>query len=358
MMFGTTHSHVDEAIKWLQLIRSPNIGPKRFWGLLQQFENMDTALQQLKEVCPLAHAQGEYKTHEKKGLSVLCAFDSDFPSLLRPLPDCPPLISVAGNCSVLKTPIVSIVGARNASLVGKKIAFQLAKGLGEMGWTIASGMARGIDASAHQGALPNQSIAVLAGGVDVIYPNENEKLYEELVQKGAVISEMPLGTNPTASLFPRRNRIISALSQLVIVVEAAYSSGSMITAQCALEQGKDVCAVPGSPLDPRNRGSHLLIKQGAALVETVDDVLNLLGHLPKNKPISEKREEDKPPPISPDLDNLKALLLEDLCHVPTAIDTLLTRYGCPAPILLALISELELDNTIRRVDGHFLIKTV
>ncbi len=349
--------NLKEIVQWIQLIRSPQIGPKRFWGLLNQFGRIDQAILNLKEAFPYEKAEKEREHHDKKNLSVLPALDVSFPNLLKTLADCPPILSVAGNINVFKKPSIAIVGARNASIVGKKIATQLAHDLSQAGWCIVSGMARGIDASAHQGALPNASIAVLAGGVDVIYPEEHRKLYEDLIKHGAVISEMPLGTSPTPSLFPRRNRIISGISRLTIVIEAAYNSGSMITAQCALEQGRDVCAVPGSPLDPRNKGCHILIKQGAPLVETVDDVLSVLGDVPKiEEGVAQTMNSSIHTAASPY--DLKDRLLADLSHTPLLIDDIMNQYDYPAPVILGLISELELENKLSRIDGHFLLKTI
>jgi DNA processing protein len=277
----------EDRIAWLRLIRSDKIGPITFWQLIHKYGTAEKALEALSQLSKQgnhpyrlgtqAAAEQEFKNHKKNGFTLLPAFEATFPQMLRSLPDCPPFISVYGNVEILNQPTLGIVGARNASLNGRQFAERLAVDLGKAGWKIASGLAQGIDRHAHQGALSSGTIAVIAGGVDYIYPPEHKDLYHAIAKTGAVISEMPLSLFPNASHFPRRNRLISGLSQGVIIVEAALKSGSLITARTTLEQGRELFAVPGSPLDPRCRGTNNLIRQGAGLVESAQDILTIMN---------------------------------------------------------------------------------
>ncbi len=209
----------------------------------------------------------------------MCWGEPLYPAMLAAVEDAPPVLTVLGRPDLLSPPIVAVVGARNASANGRRLARELAAGLGEAGIVVASGMARGIDAAAHLGALDSGTVAVLAGGADIVYPEENRGLYDAMRTRGAILAELPLGAEPQARHFPRRNRIISGLALGVVVVEAAAKSGSLITARYALEQGREVFAVPGSPLDPRCRGCNDLLRNGATLTETAADVVDQLGPL-------------------------------------------------------------------------------
>ncbi|MBY0280744.1 MAG: DNA-processing protein DprA [Alphaproteobacteria bacterium] len=337
-------------IKWLQLIRTQGIGPIKFWNLLSKYEDIERAIETLKDPYPYAKAEAEFYEHQKRGYSLIAAYEENYPSKLKRLNDFPPLISVAGNINSLNKPVIAIVGARNASLGGRKLSFHFAKGLGEKGWVIVSGLARGIDEAAHKGSLKTQTIAVLAGGVDHIYPPEHESLYKEILNDGAIISEMPLSTSPSASLFPRRNRLIAALSQGIIIVEAAYKSGSLITAEYALDLGIDVFAVPGSPLDPRCQGSNHLLKQGAMLVQSANDVIEVVGI------VSEKQSEHVPLEYKPttviEPQDIKKRILEDLTTIPIPIETLLDNYNYPPNELMSLLAELELEGLLIRHPGN------
>ncbi len=251
--------------QWLSIIRKQGIGPKTFWKLYDQ----DASFYGVERV----DVQNELDQHARLNFNLCAGFEDIYPQTLYDLVDAPPIFSYAGMLDLLSKPCIAIVGARNASPGGKKIAFDLAQKLGKAGFVIVSGLARGIDGAAHEGALDTGTIAVLAGGIDQIYPPEHRKLYEQISKDGCILSEMPLGTAPAAPLFPRRNRIIAALCQGIVVIEAAHQSGTLITVQHAVEMGRDVFVVPGSPLDPRSRGGNNLIKQGAILVETADDIL-------------------------------------------------------------------------------------
>lgn len=341
-------------IKWLQLIRTPGIGPVKFWKLLQQFETVDGAIASLKDPISQKSVEDELEKYHKKSIHLIASFENEFPESLKKLADCPPFISVRGNVSILSRANLAIVGARNASLGGKKLGYEFANDLGKMGFSIVSGLARGIDQSAHQGSLSTGTVAVLAGGVDCIYPPEHEKLYNEIIQKGAVISEMPLNVSPAAPLFPRRNRLIAALSQGVIVIEAAKNSGSLITADCALELGIDVFAVPGSPLDPRCLGSNSLLKQGAIFVESATDISEALGYRRQAsvKDNVSTNSNSSGENLKDSLLDLKKRILMDLSQAPISIEELAQGYECTPPQLLSVLFELELEERVQRHPGN------
>ena len=251
---------------------------------------------------------------------------------------------------------IGIVGARNASLNGRKMAETLARELGKEGITIVSGMARGIDTAAHQSSKETGTIAVLAGGADVVYPEENRALYEQIIEAGCIVSDQPFGYEPYAKLFPRRNRLISGLSLGVVVVEAAVQSGSLITARMALEQGREVFAVPGSPLDPRAAGTNDLIRQGAILVEKPADVLTHIHSMPKSAGMAEPPAQAiAAPPNAGDENELpiaRVIILEFLSPSPTSIDELIRQSGLSPSAVLTVLLELELAGRIERQAGH------
>ncbi len=263
-----------ERLAWLRLIRTENVGPITFRQLLRRFGSADAALDALPDlarrggrarpirICSAAAARCELEALEALDARLIALFEPDYPLALAALDDAPPLICCFGLPHLLQRNAVAVVGARNASANGRRQARQIAAELGSAGLLVVSGMARGIDAAAHEGALDSGTVAVVAGGVDVIYPEENGALYGEIKARGVVLSEMPAGTVPQARHFPRRNRLISGMALGTLVVEAAPHSGSLITARFALDQGREVLAVPGSPLDPRARGCNDLIRQG------------------------------------------------------------------------------------------------
>ncbi len=278
----------EELIAWLRLIRSDNVGPRTFRSLLAQFGSAQAALEALPElarrggrllikVCEKAEAEAEIAQSMSCGIRFIALKDSDYPSLLKTIDDAPPLLAVRGNVTALSKPIIAIVGSRNASAAGLRMTEILAKDLGKAGFTIASGLARGVDTRAHQASLQTGTVAVIAGGHERIYPAQNIPLTEAIIDNGgAIITEMPLYWEPRAQDFPRRNRIVSGLSYGVIVVEAAKRSGSLITTRLGLEQGREIFAVPGSPLDPRAEGPNDLIRQGATLCGSAEHVLDVL----------------------------------------------------------------------------------
>jgi DNA processing protein len=268
---------------WLRLVRTDGVGPKTFQSLINQFGGAAEALKQLpelsyrrtgKRLVPAAEADidKELTAARRMGARFLTRGEAGYPKALAVIDSAPPVIATLGPLDLERQPLTAIVGSRNASLPGLKMAEKLAIGLGREGYGIVSGLARGIDTRAHEASLPTGSVAVLAGGLDRLYPEENRKLFEQLTAQGSVVSEMPFGWEPRGRDFPRRNRIVSGLCLGTVVVEANHKSGSLITARFALEQGRTVFAVPGSPLDPRAEGPNSLIRQGAMLVTSASDI--------------------------------------------------------------------------------------
>jgi DNA processing protein len=275
-----------------------------------------------------------------------CGFN---PGALARIDDAPPLIAVRGNAALLDQPMVAIVGSRNASAAGAKMAGRLARDLGQAGFAIVSGLARGIDAAAHRASLASGTIAVLAGGLDRIYPPEHADLLESILAEGAALSEMPLGWEPRARDFPRRNRLISGLALGLVVVEAARRSGSLITVRFALEQGREVFAVPGSPLDPRAEGTNGLLKQGATLVTEAGDVIAVLEPILGRK-IEPPAEEPLPAPepeILPDTE-ARSRILALLGPTPVALDDLVRLAETPPAVVRTVLLELELAGRVER----------
>jgi DNA processing protein len=349
---------------WLRLARSPNVGGVTFHALLDRFGSADAALAALPRLVhrgggdtrPLptdADAAKEIDRLARLGGQFIASIEPDFPRGLAALDGAPPIVSVMGTSALLEREMVAIVGARNASALGRKLASQLAADLAEAGLVVASGMARGIDTAAHEGALAGGTCAVVAGGIDYIYPPENAKLYDRLKAEGAIVSEMPVGLVPQARHFPRRNRIISGLSRGVIVVEAAEGSGSLITANYALEQSREVFAVPGSPLDPRAKGTNRLIREGATLTETAADVLAVLSPIigrdfgePDRTPFELAETSDA------ECDRIRKALEDALGPSPVEVDELVRQTGATPATLQTLLLELELAGRIARHPGN------
>jgi DNA processing protein len=357
-----------ERLDWLRLIRSENVGPITFRQLLARFGSVAAALDALPElarrggrkrpiaICSRAVAEDELaRLHAAAGYMVaLC--EPDYPPALAALEDAPPVLGCLGHAHLLRRRALAIVGARNASANGKRLARQLAFELGEAGWLVASGLARGIDAAAHVGALDSGTAAVLAGGVDIVYPEENTGLYEDIRTRGVMISEIAAGTKPQARHFPRRNRLISGMARGTLVIEAAMRSGSLITARFAADQGREVFAVPGSPLDPRARGCNNLIRQGAVLVESAADVLDVLeGAL--IPPVEEPKAADflGPAPSPPDrreIAEARVSIEESLGPTPVTVDEVIREcHVSPAIVHMALL-ELELAGRLERHPGN------
>jgi len=357
-----------ERLDWLRLIRSENVGPVTFYQLLARFGSAEAALAALPDVAlrggrrrplslfPRASAEREMQQLHTAGGRLVAWGEPDYPVALAALDDAPPLISIKGDASFLARNTVAIVGARNASANGRRFARDMAMQLGQQSIVVASGLARGIDAAAHEGALASGTIAVLAGGIDQVYPEENRGLHEQIAERGVLVAEMPVGTEPQARHFPRRNRIISGCALGVLVVEAALRSGSLITARFALEQGRDVFAVPGSPLDPRCRGTNDLIRNGAILTETADDIMRELQ--PRlGVALSERKREAYTPsesivPGDSELAQARARLVELLSPTPVPVDELVRQCHLSPSLVVTILLELELAGRIGRHPGN------
>ncbi|WP_396593082.1 DNA-processing protein DprA [Brevundimonas sp. R86498] len=341
----------EERFARLRLARADRVGPVTFRQLLDRFGSASAALDALPDLIrkrgdhgytlpPAERIEAELAAGTAAGATLIVLGDPDYPPQLAALDPPPPLLWTRGNRSLLSREAVAVVGARIASAGGQRIARGLAAALGEAGFVVASGLARGIDTAAHQGALKTGTVAVLGGGVDDVYPPDNAGLYEEIAEHGCVVSESPMGARAQARDFPRRNRIISGLSRGVIVVEAELRSGSLITARLAAEQGRDVFAVPGSPLDPRSKGPNELLRQGAILCEGIDDVRRAFETL---RTLS---EPPAAPPFDPPSGDLDPAFLEQvaalLSPTPTPRDELARALDAPIGAVAAALLELSL----------------
>jgi len=355
----------NERRAWLRLARTEHVGPVTFQSLIARFGSAGAALEELPRLAQRGGGKNfvlpdqsdcdrEWEALAKLGGRMIASCEADYPRGLAALDAPPPLISVLGHPHLLRKEMIAIVGARNASALARKFADMLARELGFAGLVVVSGLARGIDAAAHEGALAVGTVAVVAGGVDMIYPPENEKLYAAIANQGVIVSEMRLGEAPQARHFPRRNRIISGLARGVVVVEAAEKSGSLITAECALEQGREIFAVPGSPLDPRARGANRLIREGATLTESAEDILSVLSPILGGG--FREPETSAPSPASAALeaeaDRIRARVEEALGPAPVEIDELIRQIGAPAAAVLTVILELELAGRCARQPGN------
>ncbi|MBS7094447.1 MAG: DNA-processing protein DprA [Azospirillum sp.] len=364
----------NKILDYIQLINSANIGPVTFYKLLRQYGSAEAALAALpagRRTFSRSAAQKEFELARRQNIRLLAFDDPEYPENLRAAEDAPPVIYVRGQINCLRQPLsLSIVGARNASLNGRKLASQISCELTSQGVMIVSGMARGIDTAAHKGAMfalnrTGSTVAVLGTGIDIAYPAENQKLCEQIAGQGAVISEFPLGTEPSAGNFPRRNRIVSALTDGTLVVEASLHSGSLITARLALEQGRDVFAVPGFPTDERSAGPNKLIKDGAFLVENAEDILNVLSadarrKIPRTprpvqtdlfvKPLDkESKTADIPDTASPDRETD---ILSLLTPAGVYVDELIRVSGLDSAAVSLRLLELEMEGRIERQVGN------
>ena len=349
-----------ERIARLQLARSERIGPVTFAQLIARYGSAQAALDALPGVirkaggaaytaAPRDQIEAEIASGEALGARLVVIGEADYPETLAAVDPAPPVLWARGSLDSLRKDAVAIVGARIASAGGQRIARGLASQLGEAGMTVVSGLARGIDAAAHWGALSTGTVAVLGGGIDDVYPSDNQDLYDRIVAEGCVLSESPPGTRAQARDFPRRNRIISGLSRGVIVVEAEIRSGSLITARLAAEQGREVFAVPGSPLDPRSRGPNALLRDGATLCERVEDVLDALGSV---RAARIKPGRPAPVEIAADLDDATLSAVEALLSpTPTPRDDLARSLGLPVAVVSGALLELSLVGRARLLPG-------
>jgi DNA processing protein len=353
----------EERLDWLRLIRSRNVGPRTFRALLNHFGDARAALDALPalarrggggaapEICSREEAEREIEASRELGVVLVAIGEADYPQRLQMIDDPPPLLAVRGRAEVFAKPQVAIVGSRNASAAGVKIAQQLAGGLCQAGFAVASGLARGIDAAAHRASLASGTVAVLAGGHDRIYPPDHRGLLDDILTAGAAVTEMPLGWEPRARDFPRRNRLISGVSLGVVIVEAAKRSGSLITARLALEQGREVFAVPGSPLDPRAEGTNSLIKQGAAPVTEAADIVCVLQPI-MGVAVREPDEEAGAASQSTDpVPDERARIVALLSPTPVSIDDLVRLSGAPTRVVRMVLLELEIAGRLERHGG-------
>jgi len=371
-MPGRSGIRLDERQRrdWLRLSRTEGVGPRAFKSLINRYGGARPALEALPH---LAKERGravrmpsereiedEMRAAARFGVTLLASGEEGYPAALLTIDGPPPILAAKGRLELLAKPGVGIVGARNASASGRKMAGLLARGLGEAGFVVTSGLARGVDTEAHRVALSTGTVAVLAGGLDRPYPPENADLYDEIAERGVLVSEMPLGLSPRGRDFPRRNRLIAGLSQGVVIVEAARRSGSLITARMAGEQGRQVFAVPGSPLDPRCEGTNDLLREGASLCCSAEDVVSglrpMAGLVEHSLPLFREETpfedffEDEPPEEgdAPVAQQLLALLSVD----PVEIDTLARMAGVSASAAQGALMELELEGLIRREPGN------
>ena len=362
----------EEKLQWLRLYRTENIGPISFFHLLKRYGSASEAIERLPEMTrwskgttqlripTLDEIKYEYQAHEAQGYHLISYMDPLYPSFLKEIQDAPPFMSAYGRLELLSglNNHFAIVGSRNSSYAGKKITETLVEGLGKDNFVIVSGMARGIDTWAHKSALKTGTIAVLAGGIDVIYPLENRDLYYQIAESGLLLSEAPLGTPAQGSLFPRRNRIISGLSWGVLVIEAGIKSGSLLTARYALDQGRQIFAVPGHPLDPRSGGANSLLKQGAQLVEEVEDVLNEYVPYETKQAFAEESEEYR---VSSSVEEISVKGVQEICKrlleilsvPPVSLSELLEHLEISPPLLQAALVELEILGHIDRYPGGY-----
>jgi DNA processing protein len=362
--------YADDDLSVLRLIRSRRVGPATFHRLIVEHGSARAALDALPDIaaqsgvsgyqaCPEGVATAELAAGHRAGAQ-LVRYDSPlYPAALHDIDGAPAVLWVRGNAELLSAHIVAVIGARNASSLGLRMARGMAAGLGEQGIVVAAGLARGIDTTAHAAALATGTIAVMAGGVDIVYPSENAALAAQIAETGVLVSEQPLGTEPTARHFPTRNRIVSGLSRAVVVIEAAQRSGSLITAKNALDQGREVLVVPGHPMDARAAGCNTLIRDGATLVRNAADVVEALDHAPKREFVTYRPEPRQmrlaPAPIPSVVSDtpiaLENRILSQLTPSPTEENDLIRDLGITASAVSVALLSLELQGLVTRMAG-------
>ncbi|MEO0917246.1 MAG: DNA-processing protein DprA [Pseudomonadota bacterium] len=371
-LFPSTHPLTpplteEEWHSWLRLLRSRRVGVSTFFRLMNEFGSADCALEALPKIaadagvthyrpCSLEDAKAEWE-RAKVCSAVPIAFGSKaYPATLSEISDAPPFLWCVGKTELLQRPMIALVGARNASSLGTRMARKMARELADAGYVTVSGLARGIDAAVHHASMESGTIAVMGGGVDVMYPSENAVLGQEIEEAGLRVSEVAMSIQPTARHFPRRNRIISGLAKAVVVIEAAAKSGSLITARTALDQGRDVLAVPGHPFDPRGSGCNMLIRDGATLVRSAEDVVEALSLQPQ---ATEAVKTPAPKPkrsFSKRTADLHQQILERLGPNPVPEDQLIRDLSHDASVVSPEISTLEIEGKIRREPGGLLTR--
>lgn len=359
-----------ERLACVRLIRSENVGPITFRALVNHFGGAEAALAAVPElsrrggrtrpirICPAEKAEAELESGQRAGAVPIFTIEPGYPAALAVIDAPPPLLYVKGDATLLDRPIVSIVGSRQCSAAGTKLARVFAKELGSAGYVVASGLARGIDAAAHEAALESGTIAVVAGGIDVVYPPEHEALQHTVGERGCLVTEMLPAFVPRGRDFPRRNRIISGISFGVLVIEAARRSGTLVTARLAAEQGRDVFAIPGHPLDPRAEGTNRLLKSGATLVTEPDDLLSALApltgtHAPGQYEEPETEQAAESAPYEPLSDSDRDRVIAALGAAPIDIDTLVRGTGLEIRQVQVALIELALAGRIERHGNGF-----
>ncbi|WP_432255853.1 DNA-processing protein DprA [Limimaricola sp. AA108-03] len=357
----------EDTLSRLRLLRSRRVGIATYWRLMAEHGSARAALDALPDVaraagiedyapCPAEAAHAEMAAARSAGAHLLAHGDPLYPADLAALPDAPPLLWLRGRAALLRRPMLALVGARNASSLGLRMARRLAAELSEAGWIVVSGLARGIDAYAHEAALTGGTIAVAAGGVDVVYPPENADLTARIARDGLILSEQPPGLVPQGRHFPARNRIVAGLSRAVLVVEAAARSGSLITARAGLDAGREVMAVPGHPFDARAGGCNLLIRDGATLVRGARDVLDIIGRIAPSTSTLLKSPDAPPEPRKGPSEAVSARILDRLGAAPLAEDQLLRDLGLPAAQVSQALVDLELSGHVARQPGGLLAR--
>ncbi|MCJ2182272.1 DNA-processing protein DprA [Novosphingobium sp. 1949] len=358
----------EEAFARIRLLRSPHVGPVSYRQLLSRFATATAALEALPDlagkagkryaIAPVGQIHAEAAAMRKAGARYLFHDSPEYPPLLAAAPGAPPILTCRGNVALLHRPCVAMVGARNASAAAVRLARDFAHGLAQAGYTVVSGLARGIDGAAHEGALAagGATVGVIASGIDIAYPPQHAELHERIAEKGLLLAEQPPGAEPLARHFPARNRIIAGLSAGTLVVEAAPKSGSLITARLAGEMGREVMAIPGSPLDPRAHGCNGLIRDGAVLVQSVEDVRELLTAFDGLSPRSTFREENEAWDLAgeggePASDDNPAEVAALLTTAPVGVDELIRQSGASAASVQLALLELELAGRLVRHAG-------
>lgn len=359
----------EERVARFRLARTSGVGPVTFRRLIERFGSAKAAIEQLPDLaarggskkplvaCSAAEAMAEIAKLEAMDGEYLVLGDDDYPARLAAIEDAPCLLSVLGNAALLNKPQIAIVGSRNASLQGRKFAESIASGLGRNGYVVTSGLARGIDTAAHAACLNTGTVAVTAGGIDVIYPAENRNLHEQIAMRGAIVAENAFGIQPTNQYFPRRNRIISGLSLGVVIVEGTLRSGSLITAHIAADQGREVFAVPGHPFDPRAGGPNALIRDGANIATSVDDILNVLARSPAipllvQEAANQSYAHEAAMPDESVLKKIRSDLWPLLSGTPVTVDELIRETAAPVPAVQTVLLEWELAGRITRHPGN------
>lgn len=362
---------LEDKIDLLRLIRTENVGIVTFYNLLKLYKTPGNALENIShlakrggikrpiELYSKSQAEDELDKILSYGAQIVTIFDSNYPPLLKHIADPPPILTVKGNISLCNNRCIAMVGSRNASVNGARLAYKFAKELGEAGYIIVSGLARGIDTAIHQASIDFGTIAVIAGGIDNIYPRENAKLYQEISEKGLLITEIGYGEEPKSQNFPRRNRIISGISLATLIIEATLKSGSLITARYANEQGRDVLAIPGFPFEPRSQGTNHLIQNGAYLITSVQDVLDITTNYDKNYIKYESNENytnnankiEESNLSESELNQVRDMLIKRLTYDPITIDEIIESTSLNYKLIILAITELELAGKLIRYPG-------